>query len=381
MKKRSVLTHAILALGGLTLAYLVWTEETPVVSPDEVTLLDCDAEALSEVTLALADQTTRLRVEREGETTATLFTVTRESDDEGAAPARFVGNDAAAAFLEQVAPLKARRSLGELSEEQLSELGLDEPEGTLTVVCGDARAVFSLGEGPYGEGDRYARAESGGPVYLISSANLLPMQSATAQLMQRALHTFAWSEVESMTLRGSGVEKRLRQRNRRDERRAEWVDAADPDRRNELYGNWFAGYARMRLQAYLAEGASPGSDLEGMSADSEPILRAEMFDEHGTRLGELELVRVNASPPAFYARTETTRGWVRLPASGAGAFTENLRPVLGLEPEIPPEPAVPTPPTEAPTEVEASATEGMSSSTDSSTPEPPAPEPPAPASP
>lgn len=332
MKKRAVLTHAILALGGLTLAYLVWTEEAVEVSPDEVTLVDCDAESLTGVTLELSGQTTRLSIERDGDTTSTLFTVTRE-DDEGEAPSRFVGNPAALTFLEQVAPLRARRSLGELSDDVRAELGLDEPEGTLTVECGGESAAFSLGQGPFGEGDRYAQNTDGGDVVLLSSANLLPLQSASAQLMQRALHTFQWSDVEAMTLRGFGVDRRLRQRNRRDTSRAEWVDAADPDRRNELYGNWFAGYARMRLQAYLAAGAEPGDDLDG-SAEREPILRAEMFDEAGTRIGEMDLVRVSAPTAAFYARTETTRGWVRLPTSGAETFTENLRPVLGLEPEV-----------------------------------------------
>ncbi|MFK7989967.1 MAG: DUF4340 domain-containing protein [Sandaracinaceae bacterium] len=350
MKKRAVLTHAILALGGLTLAYLVWTEEAVEVSPDEVTLLDCDVDTLTGVTLELSGQTTRLVVEREGDTTSTLFTVTRDSDEDGAPPARFVGNPGALTFLEQIAPLRARRSLGALTDAQRAELGLDTPEGTLTLVCGDREAAFSLGEGPFGEGDRYAESTEGGDVVLLSSANLLPLQSASAQLMQRALHTFDWSEVEEMTLRGFGVDKRLRQRNRREAARAEWVDAADPDRRNELYGNWFAGYARMRLQAYLSGGTEPGADLDGTSAEREPILRAEMFDEEGARIGQLELVRIAAPTPAYYARTETTRGWVRLPTSGAETFTENLRPVLGLEPEVRdvPEPAIEVAPSDGP---------------------------------
>lgn len=339
---RSIAAHAILAVGGLVLAYMAWTDDGSSVSDSEVTLLECSPDALARVELTGQEKDVTLELEREGRASVAWITVARRPERGEPSSERFVGSEAVREWTRQVAPLRARRSLGELTAEQLGEVGLSEAEGRLAIRCGRETTTFQLGGRAYGTGDRYVRAERGGPVYLVASDRLAPLESAEFRLMERALHTFEWRDVVSLTLRAFGQEKTLRQHNRLDEQRAEWVDAASPDRRDETYGNWLSRFPRLRVQRYLDADARPGADLEGISAPAERVMRVEMTGESGS-LGFLELERVDGAEGAYYARTETTRSWVRVPTSVAQQIEDDLRSMLGVAPLDRPAPPRPTP--------------------------------------
>ncbi len=328
---RSIAAHTILALGGLTWAYLVWTDDGPDHSEGEVTIVSCDPNTLTQVELRAEDRDVTLDMEDEhGERTAWLTVVHRQEEGDPTTT-RFVGSQSVGEWLEQVAPLRAKRSLGELSEAQLGETGLDHPEARLTLHCGGHETVLALGGRAYGSGDRYVRAESGGPAYLVASDRISPLESAEFRFMERRLHTFEGRDIVSLTLRAFGQEKRLLQHNRLDEQRSEWVDAAAPDRRDDTYGNWLSRFPRLRVQRYLDPDARPGADMEGMSVTPAQVLRMDYQGESGP-LGFLELTRVEGEEEGYYARTETTRSWVRVPASVAAQIEDDLRSMLGVDP-------------------------------------------------
>lgn len=339
---RSIAAHAILAIGGLVLAYLVWTDQTPALSPSAVTLVDCDPDALRRAELTTDEKDVRLT--REGD--VSWITVTRRPEGGEPATERFVASSALDDWLAEVAPLRANRSLGALEPAQLTEVGLAEPEGTLALRCGDRTTRFELGARAYGSGDRYLRAEGGGPVYLVSRERLAPLESAEHQLMERDLHTFAWRDVVSLHLRAFEQDKELLQHNRLDPRRAEWVDARTPDRRDETFGNWLSRFRRLRVQRYLDVDASPGADL-GPGATAERVLRMDYRGEDG-ELGFLELERVTGAELDYYARSETTQSWVRVPSSIAAQIEEDLRAMLGVDPLERPAPPPAAPPSPSP---------------------------------
>ena len=360
MNTKSVLAHLLLALGGLTLAYLVWTDDEAAPAPGEVTIFACDPDELCRIELELGEREVTVELNRDGEQLLAWVTVTRTPEEGEATTQVFVGSEELETYLAQLAPLRATRSLGALSEEQLADVGLAEPEGALRLRCGERSASFQIGASAYGNGDRYVRGESG-PAYLVARDRVQPLESAEHQLMQRALHTFEWSEVEGLTVSGWGAERTLLQRNRLDPQRAEWVDVSAPDRRNELFGNWLQRYPRLRVQEYLGPDQRPGADLDDVSEAPEPLLRLAIRGEDGP-LGEVEMQRVGRD--AYYVRTETTRSWVRIPTSVASGFIEDARTVLGQQPE-------PDAPEEAPAP-EAPASEAPASEAPAS--EAPAPE-------
>lgn len=362
---RSIAAHAILAVGGLVLAYMVWTDDAPEVSPDEVTVLECQPGSVERVELRTEEKDVTLELRPEGDARVAWFTVVRRPENGEPTTERFVGaREATNEWLEQIAPLRAKRSLGELTREQLEQVELANPEGRLTIACSGQRTTYQLGGRSYGSGDRYLRAESGGPVYLVGADRLSPLESAEFRLMERSLHTFEWRDVVALNLRAFDHQKRLLQHNRLDEQRAEWVDAEEPERRNETYGNWMSRFPRLRVQSYLAPDASPGADLqqEDMSVAPQPVMRIDYEGERGSRLGFLEMQRVDATSLAYYVRTETTRSWVRVPTSVAQQIEEDLRSMLGVEPLERPTPPAPT-----------SAQDAGAAAADAGTPEPAAP--------
>lgn len=360
---RSIAAHSILAVGGLVLAYLVWTDDSPEVSADEVTITPCDADDVTRVALTTEDKDVTLELRGEGAERVAWLTVVRRPAEGEPTTERFVGSDAVAEWLATAAPLRARRSLGELSAEQLEGVGLDEPEGTLAFQCGGASASFRIGGRAYGNGDRYLRAERGGPVYLVASDKLAPLESAEFRLMERQLHTFEWREVVALRLRAFDQERELLQHNRLDEQRAEWVDARTPDRRDETLGNWLSRFPRLRVQSYLEPEAQPGADLSDLeeSVAPERVMRVEYRGARG-ELGFLELSRVTgASELSYYARSETTRSWVRVPSSLAQQIEDDLRSMLGVAPLERPASAAPAPSPAASGDAGASAPDGGTS--------------------
>ncbi|MCB9594718.1 MAG: DUF4340 domain-containing protein [Sandaracinaceae bacterium] len=357
MNRKSVLAHAILALGGLTLAYLVWTDDGPSREVDEVELVDCEPDEVTRAELRSAEKDITLEITREDDEVVVHATVVRHREDADDETQRFVAaTDGVNEWLEQIAPLTARRTLGELSDEQLTELGFQGEEATpstFALTCGGTVHTFQIGGRAYGSGDRYARLESGGPVHLLGNERLQAIESAEFRLMERRLHTFEWTAVTELTIEAWGQQKTLLQRNRLDEANAEWVDQASPDRRNEVFGNWLGAYPRMRVQRYLDPGAEPGSEL-AESAAAEVSMRLTIRGEDG-ELGHMEMRRVDRVPLSYYVRTETTRDWVTVPASVAQAFEDDARSVLGLDALERPTPPAPAPAADAGAETDADA--------------------------
>ncbi|MBX3271129.1 MAG: DUF4340 domain-containing protein [Sandaracinaceae bacterium] len=354
MNRKSVLAHAILALGGLTLAYVVWTDDAPARERDEVVIVECAPDAVSRAVLRTADKDTTLEITRDGREATTRGTVVRRREGAEDETQQFVASsDGVTEWLAQIAPLTVRRTLGTLDAAQLAELGLAGDEATpsrFAITCGGTTHAYLVGGRAYGSGDRYLQLEAGGPVHLLGSERLQALESAEFRLMERRLHAFEWTAVTELRVEAWGQQKTLLQRNRLDTEAAEWVDQAAPDRRNETFGNWLSRYPQLRVQRYLAPGAEPGSELDEPAA-AERSLSLVVRGERG-ELGRLELRRVERFPLVYYARTETTRDWVLLPTSVAQTFEDDARTVLGLDPldrPEPPPPAAPTPtaPTDA----------------------------------
>ncbi len=326
---KSVIAHAVLALGGLWLAYSVWTEgDAPERAADAVTVWDCDAGDVKEVRLKKKTQETII-ARRSG-----YFWITVKKTPEKGKPdtKRFVGSKAVKDYLKTVAPFVAQRSLGKLKKKQLKEIELDKPQSQLVMRCGGKKRTFEIGGSAFGVGDRYARAKGGGSVYLLNSAILKDIESAEFRLMQRELMDVEKTKLASASVKGFERNKKLEHRNRLDPDKAEWVDAEAPDRRNELYSNWLERVDALRVQKYLDEKAAPGSDIEGESAALTPIMTVEFSNPRGKVLEKIEMVKAEAGQPAYYARSGVTRTWARIVASTAKQVEDDLRVVLGLQP-------------------------------------------------
>ena len=340
---RSLVLHGVLALGGLIMAWNVWTEEaTEEVSPDAVELFEC-GESLEAIRLLGERRDTVLEAREEDGRPYYWIRIERRPDRADPVVKEFVGGEAVDELVLKLEPLRAERSLGVLDDEKLEELELDGEGQRLRIECGSRSVEWRVGATTFGQPLRYLRDPESGIVFLADSSLISELEAAEHRLMQRELLRLDMTEVETLHVRAFGEEQTLKQANRHDAARAQWVDAADPDRRNDLYGNWLNRFARLTVQEYLAVDAEPGADLEDASASYETLVEMEYRDEEGEVLDTLQLARVDAEQPQYYARTGATRSWVKVIRSVSQQIEDEARPVVGLEPI-----ERPTPPEESP---------------------------------
>ncbi len=252
----------------------------------------------------------------------------------------FLGNRDFDEYMKWIAPLRAARSLGAVSAKQLESFGLDEIETTLEIACGGQKRSVQLGAWTYGHSDRYRYARLAGEkrVFLVPGAMVNDLLSAGYKFRRKELHGFGLGEVDEARVRARDTERTLLHRNRRVPDSAMWVDASAPDRRNRLFDNWFRQVARLEAYRNLEVDEQPGSDLEQQSGEVEQLLTIEYL-QAGKPLGKMELVRITADKPYYFARTEHTHTWVELARNRlAEQVTRDAAMVLGTE-EAPEQPA------------------------------------------
>ncbi len=364
---KGVLLHALLAALGLGWAYQTWTQPAaPSEKPsDEVVLLDCKPDQLESLELELASHTVALNPTR-GKDGVQNWMVAQQkkkpeeppkpSADAGtespaekpaappAAPAKpqarvfdplapvtFLASKKLDAVLAGLLPVRALRELGVIETKHEADFGLDKVTTHLRVACGGQKLALEVGGRTYGVGDYYVRDLRSKKSYLLPGKLLSDLQSAQFRLMQNDLHDFSLADVDEAVIEAGGKTRRLSHRNRQTKGQAQWVDASAPDRRNELYGNWFQRVGQLRARGYLERDAAPGSDLSIPKKPPVSVVTIELKLE-GKPKGKLEIVRVDTDEAGFYyARSEATHAWVTLYDSLVKPVEEDIAMVVAGE--------------------------------------------------
>jgi hypothetical protein len=345
---KAVVIHALLAVLGLGFAYETWTRKPEETSaPGLVTVAECSADTFQK--LSLDTPTLELSVEPVKERGETAYWITQRNkpqEDKAKAdageptveakkppepPRRFLGNAAFVEYLKRLTPLRARRSLGKLDADKDVEFGFDKITTHFGLQCAGRQLELAAGGRSFGASQRYARDEKSKVSYLLDDLTIADLEAAQFKFMQADLHNFATDAIEEVTIAARGAKVHLLQRDRKVPDHAQWVDASNPDKRNEVYGNWFSRLQRMRARIYLPAGAEPGSDLKGPSGGTEPVLTID-YKVADKPNGKLDLVRVEENGVGhYYARTETTQAWVAVYDSSAKEVEQDVGMVVGLE--------------------------------------------------
>lgn len=325
--KRLIL-HGAMALLGLGLA---WRASRPAESPSTETherIFDCTPSRVTR--LVWESGTERVEIVPDSDVAnsyAMTYVTTPATGDPSTK--RFRGMSAVASALGHLAPLEASRDLGDVSDSQLDGLGLGDGVSTLTVSCGDRTQTFHVGQTAYGSGTRYLRGGDGGHVYLVPSDPFRDLGQPEGRLMQRELHAFPTTDIDKVEVSAFGAQRTLSQRGRQNPRAAVWVDAAEPARVNELFGNWLRDVGRLRAQRYLGADEQPGQEPGEEPATVHPVVRLRYLGADGSELGHAELVRVPGMPERFFARSEATEEWVEVPASVGASIARDAASVVG----------------------------------------------------
>jgi len=241
-------------------------------------------------------------------------------------PASFVSVKVAEALAEKLAPLRAKRSIGEVDASRAAEFGLDDPEGTLIIDVAGVKHTFTLGSVTPGATNRYARYDKDNRVYVIDASVIRDLQGGAGRLAERQQHAWKTAEVTGVTV-ASGEDQRKLIRSGPEGRRF-WADASQPDVNDETAGNWLTKADRLRPITYVDE----------LPSGATKVVRVDYTGDDG-KLGFLELHRVEGDKTQYFITTEHVRQPAEVAKATADQVRDDLASLLGRTPPEEPEAA------------------------------------------
>ncbi len=172
---------------------------------------------------------------------------------------RFPGNATAKKLVESFSPLEALRSFDQLDADALSEMGLDEPKGSLTVESGSGSVTFAIGDKAYGSSDTYVRIDGKDAVFLVSSKDLSPLRGAENRLIERVLVDAEEADLTAATLLIGGQPsgpKRVHS-GRHDKNNSFWAAADAPEDKDTVFGGFMEKALGLRVSSFPADDEVP----------------------------------------------------------------------------------------------------------------------------
>jgi hypothetical protein len=340
---KAVAVQGGLALVGLVAAYMTWQRQ-PELQAGEVFVLDITKNELHTVRFDDEDAKSWVELQRDSDDNGGFVAIrlsgraapeaksTTPAPDAGKPiPERVVrGSDAAKTQYERFAPLRAARALGVLDANKLKDLGLAASKKHITVVTGSGRRVFDIASAPLGGTDPYLRDQTDGRVFVVSRSILSDFQAAATSLVERHLHGFRLEDADRVSLTAGSVKKEYRVTRSAGGRGVEIATASTPDKPDPAARTWHERAFGLWPSESLGKGELP--------ADGEPQvgLRLDYF-AHGRSLGWL-IIAEGAAPPlqsvssatpapkkTFYARSESTLGWVKLSGDNDALAAEGVK--------------------------------------------------------
>jgi len=328
---RSVIVYALLLLGSIGWAYQTWTHEDELALHDEVVILPGTPEQLASVVYTSDALTLSVELredehgryawghsepqpkeETEPEPAPAGDEGGGDSDGESEAgpppapePEQFKLGRAGDAFLADIAPFLAKRQLEGVGDD-LTGFGLAEPSATLEITReGKEPRRFELGSNVFGGASVYVRDPADGAIYLVDAKLIRTLEGGTRTLPDRDLTGIDERKVEHVTLRVGDRQASFTQHNPDDSEARYWSPRGE-DEESVDASAWVDKALRLRSSQYVQEGQTPvdlahAFDLKVEAQDGRAVtvevLRS--FDDEGQE--------------QFFARSEHTRGLVRLP--------------------------------------------------------------------
>lgn len=229
---------------------------------------------------------------------------------------QFIGVKEASELFEQLAKLRAVRSLGQVNAERLTEFGLTSEEtAELTIDVAGTPHTMILGGRTPGGGDVYAQDKQSGAVYVIGGDLAKDIELADNRLMERELLTTPEEKEVGKVVLSHGDKSRPVVHST--EHPSSWTDEAAPADKNETLTNWMKKFERLRATGYV----------EGEPAGLEPLVVAKFSAQSGEALGEVALAKQTLpgeTQPRYLARSPQTRWWAVVLSSTGSELAADL---------------------------------------------------------
>jgi hypothetical protein len=327
MRTRGAAIQGGLAALGLLFAYGTWQRE-PERATGEVIVVDVNKSDLQKVRYDDGTKWVELESRKEADGPAVWLKVSPNATTK--APEREVrGNENALKLWDKLAPLRAQRALGTLPADKLKELGLDQPKKHVELTARGQTRSFHAGTPAFNVAEPYVQDDADKRVYVLGGGVLSDLDSAGVRLMDRQLHGFKQNDFDALTVTAGGKKRELDVTNRETPTSARLVSkkSGKPD---EQAKNWHDKVWRLYVTDVLGKGEKPAA------GEPQVALRID-YRERGHDRGYLEIGKVETTPappanvsaptPAkptteYYARSEHSAGWMKLPPSADDLIKE-----------------------------------------------------------
>lgn len=214
------------------------------------------------------------------------------------------GNETAEQLLDRVSPPMASRDLGIAAPELRAELGLEVSTKRLQLEAASGSLGFVVATPPGAAGAYLLAAD--GRLWLVQDALVQDLSAAASRLVDRRLHAFRSDEPDALLLQLDGRTRTFVVRKAQGSTRVAPVE--NPDAPSPEATAWADRAWKLAPVEVLGRGETP---REGMPTIA---LRLD-YRRDGNPLGFLELGRAGSE---WFARSEHTAGWMRLPAQAGG---------------------------------------------------------------
>ena len=236
----------------------------------------------------------------------------------------FVGGRMLHGVITALAPLKAFRVLEGKATAHRKALGLDPPEGRLTLSRGDRTWHFLVGGASYGSVRRYLMRQGGHDVYLVGGMPFRLLSSSPRELMARDVVGLAQPDIAKVTVSSGDKTVTMVQSDRAHRFKSFWARPDAPRKKVAVYGNWLQKVFRLRASDYLTKAETPKT--------LDPVATLVFEAAPGADGPSKVTVTLLRGPevkgqPTYYVRATATRGLVAV--RGASEVVGNLGSVLG----------------------------------------------------
>jgi hypothetical protein len=224
-------------------------------------------------------------------------------------PRELRGNEVAEQLLERFSPPMATRDLGPITPERKRDLGLEASSKRIRLDTGrdlsaPERTLDYLVSTPPGAAGAYLLA-SDGHLWLVNDSLVNDLSAALSRLVDRRLHAFRSDEFDALQLQLDGRTRSFVIRKAQGTPKV--APAENPDAPSAEATLWADRVFRLTPVEVLGRGETPREGTPTVA------LRVEYrADRHP--LGFIEIARAGNE---WFARTEHTAGWVRLPPAAA----------------------------------------------------------------
>ena len=335
--RRAVLIYAVLLASALGGAYYTWTHEDGPDRGDEIVLLPGSPDDLESVVYASNELELTITMKEDelgrfawvravplgkgGSESEPDPTDPHAPPPDDGEPEEFKAGAAGNTVIEGLAPFSVKRVLEGIGEAELADLGLSEPEATLTIARrGRGPKTYQLGGNVFGGSNVYVRDPETGKIYVADAKLIRPLQSGKRTLPDRNLIGYEIKQIKTVTLRTPEASAVFAQNNPDDPQAVYWSNAGETSA-NPSAAGWVDKVLRLRASKYVQSGSEPTKleevysyAVQGNDRKSTTVTVYRTWGDDGE--------------DQWYARSEHTRGLVKLHRSLAAETAADLASAL-----------------------------------------------------